>query len=194
MTAPARIPYSSDGEPRIAATNARAKACSSSSLLLKSHASFLGRFRRPIARLALVERHLLGNRFAGGSRTRAGNGPPGRQALHPSRQVWSLRRVPLPSDVLAECSARVGRVSAFDAACDFDKRVRDLSGIEQLHSHICWHTFATEWRGSGGSLAALQAVLGHGSITVTERYGTIGDDLVQREAQRLVEYRSARGR
>ena len=33
----------------------------------------------------------------------------------------------------------------------------------------------------GGSLAALQAVLGHGTIAVTERYGTIGDDLVERE-------------
>ena len=31
------------------------------------------------------------------------------------------------------------------------------------------------------SLAALQAVLGHGTIAVTERYGTIGDDLVERE-------------
>ena len=37
---------------------------------------------------------------------------------------------------------------------------------------------------SVASLAALQAVLGHGAIAVTERYGTIGDDLVEREALR----------
>lgn len=51
-------------------------------------------------------------------------------------------------------------------------------------------TFATEWRESGGSLAALQAVLGHGSIAVTERYGTISEDMVEREAQRLALYRA----
>jgi hypothetical protein len=33
-------------------------------------------------------------------------------------------------------------------------------------------------------------VLGHGSITVRERYGTIAEDMVDREAQRLVEFRS----
>ena len=38
-------------------------------------------------------------------------------------------------------------------------------------------------------LLRLQAVLGHGSIAVTERYGSVGDDLVEREARRLAEYR-----
>ena len=43
------------------------------------------------------------------------------------------------------------------------------------------------------SLAALQAVLGHGTIAVTERYGTIGDDLVEREAKLLVQFRTKSG-
>jgi len=60
----------------------------------------------------------------------------------------------------------------------------------QLHSHLCRHTFATEWREAGGSLAALQAVMGHGTIAVTERYGTIGDDLVEREVLRLAQHRA----
>jgi integrase len=98
--------------------------------------------------------------------------------------------VPLPPDVLAECHGRIGRLSPFRDVCAFNKRVRDLSGIIRFHSHLCRHTFATEWREAGGSLAALQAVLGHGSIAVTERYGTIGDDLVEREAQRVVEHRA----
>lgn len=100
-----------------------------------------------------------------------------------------VRRVPLPPEVLAECWGRIGRLSPFRDACTFNQRVRRLSGITRFHSHLCRHTFATEWRESGGSLAALQAVLGHGSIAVTERYGTIGDDLVEREARRLAEYR-----
>jgi len=60
----------------------------------------------------------------------------------------------------------------------------------QLHSHLCRHTFAIEWREAGGSLAALQAVMGHGTIAVTERYGTIGDDLVEREVLRLAQHRA----
>ena len=104
-----------------------------------------------------------------------------------------VRRVPLPPDLLAECQGRVGRLVRFKDACTFNKRIRDISGIDGFHSHLCRHTFATEWREAGGSLAALQAVLGHGSITVTERYGTIGDDLVEREARRLVEYRAQGG-
>ena len=104
-----------------------------------------------------------------------------------------VRRVPLPPDVLAECQGRIGRLSPFQDACAFNKRVRRLSGIERFHSHLCRHTFATEWRQAGGSLAALQAVLGHGTIAVTERYGTIGDDLVEREAQRLAQYRAQGG-
>jgi hypothetical protein len=32
--------------------------------------------------------------------------------------------------------------------------------------------------------------MGHGTIAVTERYGTIGDDLVEREAMRLAQRRA----
>jgi integrase len=102
-----------------------------------------------------------------------------------------VRRVPLPADILAECVGRVGRLSPFRDVVSFNRRVRELSGIERFHSHLCRHTFATEWRQSGGSLAALQAVLEHATIAVTERYGTIGDDLVEREAQRLDQYRAS---
>ena len=103
-----------------------------------------------------------------------------------------VRRVPLPPDVLADCHKRVGLLFSFRGACDFNEQVRELSGIVRFHSHLCRHTYATEWRDANGSLAALQAVLGHGSIAVTERYGTISDDLVEREATRVAELR-ARG-
>lgn len=35
--------------------------------------------------------------------------------------------------------------------------------------------------------------LGHGSIAVTERHGTIGNDLVEREAKHLAEHRARAG-
>ncbi len=104
-----------------------------------------------------------------------------------------VRRIPLAPAITAECQNWVGRLSPFPDACAFNRGVRKLSGIERFHSHLCRHTFATEWREAGGSLAALQAVLGHGTIAVTERYGTISEDLVEREAQRLVRVRTEGG-
>ena len=41
---------------------------------------------------------------------------------------------------------------------------------------------------NGGSLAALQQMLGHSTIVVTQRYARLGDDLVKAEANRV--YRS----
>jgi site-specific recombinase XerD len=49
----------------------------------------------------------------------------------------------------------------------------------------CRHTYATAWRNAGLSLAGLKSVLGHGSVTTTEIYGTISEDPVEREAAHL---------
>jgi len=141
-----------------------------------------------------ILRLLLGTGIRWGELVRAqATDVQGEKLLIRRSKSGKVRRVPLPPDVLAESTGRVGRLSPFDDVCAFNKRVRELSGIEGFHSHLCRHTFATEWREAGGSLAALQAVLGHGTIAVTERYGTIGDDLVEREAQRLVEFRAQAG-
>ncbi len=120
-----------------------------------------------------------------------------------------VRRVPLPEDLLAECHARVGRLCPLTDSVSFNRRVREmvavhlrdlpeeaqkrLDSLSRFHAHLTRHTYASEWREAGGSLAGLQAVLGHSSVTVTERYGTISDDLVQREARRLEAFRVASG-
>jgi integrase len=82
-----------------------------------------------------------------------------------------------------------GRALSYQDVVSFNRRVWGLSGVERFRSRLCRHTFATEWRNAGGSLAALQATLGHSNVKVTEIYGTVSDDLVEREARRITEVR-----
>src|SRR5437899_417022 len=49
----------------------------------------------------------------------------------------------------------------------------------------CCRAFACSWVDGGGSLAALQHLLGHSSITTTQRYGRISDSMVRAEVMRL---------
>ena len=47
--------------------------------------------------------------------------------------------------------------------------------------HKLRHTFACEWLEAGGSKEALQKILGHSTIRLTERYGQVSDDYVLKE-------------
>jgi integrase len=98
-----------------------------------------------------------------------------------------VRRVPLPASLLSELRSRVGRISPLEHSGEFAKRVRSRSGVGHFHAHQLRHTFACRWLEAGGSLAALQEILGHASIVTTQRYGRLSDAHVQAEAARIGE-------
>src|SRR4029077_17586720 len=63
--------------------------------------------------------------------------------------------------ILAELEGRVGRLMGLTNAQTLALRVRDLADVAGFRVHRCRHTFACHWLEHGGSLAALQEILGH---------------------------------
>ena len=98
-----------------------------------------------------------------------------------------VRRVPLSPELVREIRQKVGRLVPYATLSpgSFATAVRKLTGIEDFHVHRMRHTFGCQWLERGGSLAALQQVLGHASIVTTQRYARLTDEAVMREAGRL---------
>jgi len=101
-----------------------------------------------------------------------------------------IRRVPLPRVLRAELEGRVGRLVPFSSESNssFTFIVRRESGVRRFHPHQLRHTFGCQWLEKGGSLAALQEILGHSTIVTTQRYARLTDDMIRRESERLEEF------
>ena len=61
------------------------------------------------------------------------------------------------------------------------RKLRQIPLRPAFHVQLQRHTFACSWVDRGGSLAALQHLLGHSSITTTQRHGRISDSMVKAE-------------
>lgn len=101
-----------------------------------------------------------------------------------------IRRVPVGPAVAGEIRGRVGRLVPFSPKSldSVTRIIRDRSGVERFHMHQFRHTGASRFIEAGGSLAALQEILGHSSIVTTQRYARLAEDVVSREAARVGGY------
>lgn len=135
-----------------------------------------------VCRLALA----TGLRWGELTRAQASDLERGFLVVHHTKSS-KIRRVPLPADVHVEVRQHVGRLVPYATLSpgSFAKAIRKLTGHESFHCHQMRHTFACQWLERGGSLAALQQILGHASIETTQRYARLTDEVVMREAERL---------
>jgi integrase len=99
-------------------------------------------------------------------------------------KAGTVRRA-LPPTLAAEIASHVGRLVPIANYWHTVLRIRRLSGVARFHPHQLRHTFACRWLERGGSLAALQEILGHSSIVTTQRYARLLDKAVQLEAMRV---------
>ncbi|OGF05535.1 MAG: hypothetical protein A2W00_01745 [Candidatus Eisenbacteria bacterium RBG_16_71_46] len=103
-----------------------------------------------------------------------------------------VRRVRIAdAALLREVRGRVGRLVSYREAGSvvFNRTVRRRSGVERFHVHQLRHTFACRYLESGGSLVALQQILGHASVVTTQRYARLSDEHVKADARRVEQTR-----
>jgi site-specific recombinase XerD len=70
--------------------------------------------------------------------------------------------------------------------------IRRRADLEQWHIHQMRHTFACRFQERGGSLPALQQILGHASIITTQRYARLSDESVRAEVHRIAQREAVR--
>jgi integrase len=132
---------------------------------------------RFVIQLALT----TGLRWGELTRVRAEDWSDGMLTIHQTKS-GRVRRVPCPREFVR---GRVGRLCPFSSASSFKRAIRRNTGVGRFHPHQLRHTFATRWLERGGSLAALQEVLGRASIVTTQRYARLGEAHVRAEAARV---------
>jgi len=63
-----------------------------------------------------------------------------------------------------------GRPLTYEGARMIIKRIAQRSGVKRLHTHLCRHTFATNYLINGGDVFSLQQILGHSTLEMVRRY------------------------
>ena len=62
-------------------------------------------------------------------------------------------------------------------------RILDAAGVEKCRIHDCRHTFASLLVNQGASLYQVQQLLGHASVSTTQRYAHLADSTLRDTSQ-----------
>ena len=105
-------------------------------------------------------------------------------------KTGGLLRVPITdTELVQEMRSRIGRLVPFSerSGAVFNRTVRRRSGVASFHVHALRHSYACRYLAGGGSILALQAILGHASVKTTERYARLLHEHVMEDAHRVAE-------
>ena len=107
------------------------------------------------------------------------------------------RQIPINDD-LAECFKSIRKRQGLSTRyifCDQNGHIKDIktafnsalkrAGIQDFRPHDLRHTFASHYVMRGGSLRALQKILGHADIKMTMRYAHLSKEFAREEIKLL---------
>jgi len=101
--------------------------------------------------------------------------PVGRHARQALAGYLAARGNP-PLDTPLFLNARGGRLTSRSVARIIDRYILKLATIRKISPHTLRHTFATHMLEGGADLRAIQELLGHASLSTTQKYTHVSID------------------
>ncbi len=101
--------------------------------------------------------------------------PLGRHAVEAVKAYLAARRDP-PHDSPLILNVRGGRLTGRSVARIIDKYILGIAAMKKISPHTLRHTFATHMLEGGADLRAIQELLGHASLSTTQKYTHVSID------------------
>ena len=101
--------------------------------------------------------------------------PVGRHARHALAEYLAARNLPPPDEPLI-LNSRGGRLTSRSVGRVVNAHILKLATMKKISPHTLRHSFATHMLEGGADLRAIQELLGHASLSTTQKYTHVSID------------------